>query len=1034
MNIIASFLTLQEKRNYYNYKCRFIFLFFTIILIQNVTSQTLAFPDANGFAKYATGGRGGSVIKVTNLNASGPGSLRAALEASGPRTVTFEVGGTIDLAGTNIYISNGNLTIAGQTAPGDGILIKGGQIQFETSNVICRYIRVRPGPSALPGYDGISINGDNKLVENIIIDHCSISWAGDENFNTRTIGSGIVRNITLQNSLLAECQYAFLNSEGRNYNITVYNNFFALNNDRHIRSQGSGYLGNTYFDFEMINNIVYGNAHNSNFSYGHKMSAINNNWKLSSQVTNNSTYLYKTLNEFGGVLADTDAYITGNIIPSGHVEYETELNPYITGTPYASSGITAIPAASLASTLLSHVGSSYPTRDAVDTRLVANFNNGDGIFATSGTYPTINGGSAPADTDNDGMPDFWEIDNGLDINDASDRNIVQADGYTNLEYYLNNLFFLNNEGVNANAGQDQNICEGQIATLTASGGDTYLWSTGETSQTITVSPNITTTYTVTAFVGNESDTDDVIITVNTSPTANAGNDISILEGDSTTLSASGGDTYLWSTGETTQNITVTPNTTTTYTVTAFLNGCEDTDDVVVTVNTQVVADAGEDVTICENTSTTLTASGGTNYLWSTGETTQSIVVSPNTTTTYSVTVSSGNNSDTDDVVVNVNPNPIANAGSDITISQGENTTLTASGGDSYVWSTGETTQSITVSPTSTTTYTVIAILNGCEDTDDVVVTVETEQVIADAGADVDICQGDGITLTASGGTDYLWSTGETTQSITVSPSSTTNYTVIVSNENSSDTDDVTVVVNPVPNVTVTDDTTILEGNYITLSASGADTYEWSNGAIQPNIAVSPSVTTTYFVTGYINNCYDIKDVTVSVVEQVVVDAGDDTSICLGDEITLTANASGAESYLWNTGETSQSISVSPNVDTMYTVIASNSLDSEADDIMVNVNICEEEEIIPDDEEFTFTAYIDSRVSEDILKVKLTGLKNQCALYLFDISGKLIHTDEFDGNDGQEVIRTINTSQISDGVYIIKVIDNNNVHPKSIVIR
>ena len=102
--------------------------------------------------------------------------------------------------------------------------------------------------------------------------------------------------------------------------------------------------------------------------------------------------------------------------------------------------------------------------------------------------------------------------------------------------------------------------------------------------------------------------------------------------------------------------------------------------------------------------------------------------------------------------------------------------------------------------------------------------------------------------------------------------------------------------------------------------------------------------------------------------------------------------------------------------------------------MISVNACEEEEIIPEDEEFSFIAYIDSRVSEEILNVKLTGLEDHCALYLFDISGKLIHTDEFNGNEGEEVVRTINTSQISDGVYIIKVEDTNSIHSKSIVIR
>lgn len=586
----------------------------------------------------------------------------------------------------------------------------------------------------------------------------------------------------------------------------------------------------------------------------------------------------------------------------------------------------------------------------------------------------------------------------------------------------------------ANAGTDETVCMGETITLTASGGGSYLWNTGATTQSINVSPNDTTTYSVTVTENNCSDTDDITITVSPSPIVNAGNDVTILEGESTVLTASGGDTYLWSTGETTESISVSPITSTTYSVTAYINGCEDTDDVIVTVEAQVVADAGEDVTICENSSTTLTASGGTDYLWDTGATTQSITVSPNSTTTYSVTVSNSLSSDTDEVIVNVNPNPTANAGADVTISEGESSTLTASGGSSYLWSTGETTESITVSPSSTTTYTVIAILNGCEDSDDVIVTVETDEVIADAGADVDICEGYDVTLTASGGTDYLWSTGETTQSITVSPSSTTNYTVIVSNGTLNDTDDVTVIVNPNPEVTISEDATILEGNYITLSASGANNYEWSNGATEPNIAVSPSITTTYVVTGYINNCFDVNDVTVSVVEQVLVNAGEDTTICLGNEITLTASGSGAEDFIWNTGETTQSITVSPEEDTMYTVMASNSLDSDADDVMVMVNACEEEEIIPENEEFSFQVYIDSRVSNDVLNIKLFGIKDQCDLYLFDIAGKLIHTDKFNGNDEQEVNRTINTSHISDGIYVIKVKERGNILSKNLVIR
>ena len=531
----------------------------------------------------------------------------------------------------------------------------------------------------------------------------------------------------------------------------------------------------------------------------------------------------------------------------------------------------------------------------------------------------------------------------------------------------------------------------------------------------------------------DSDTDEVIVTVNPSPTANAGNYVSILAGENTTLVANGGNSYLWNTGETTQSIIVTPANTTTYTVRVFNDNCGDTDEVIVNVYSMVSANAGNDVAICENSSTILTASGGTDYLWSTGETTQSITVSPNSTTAYTVIVSNAMDSDTDDVLVTVNPNPTASAGVNVSIFEGESTMLTASGGGTYLWSTGETTQSITVSPNSTTTYSVIVLLNDCEDTDSVIVTVNLSEVTANAGGDVSICKGDSITLTASGGTDYLWNTGETTQSILVNPNATTNYTVLVSNDISSNTDDVTVQVNPVPEVSVSGDATILEGDYITLSASGANRYEWSNGATEPNIAVSPSSTITYGVTGYINECYDVKDVTVNVVPQVVANAGEDLAICFGNETTLTATSSGGESYLWNTGETTESITVNPEEDTMYTVMVSNSLDSDADEILVAVNACQEV-IIPEEDDFLFQVYTDSRTKNDKLKIKFAGLKNVCELYLFDISGRLIHSEPFHGNDGQEVVKTINTSSMSKGMYVVKINEQGIIHSKNIVIR
>ncbi len=659
----------------------------------------------------------------------------------------------------------------------------------------------------------------------------------------------------------------------------------------------------------------------------------------------------------------------------------------------------------------------------------------------------------------------------------------------------------------ANAGEDVSVCFGDSITLTASGGSTYLWSTGETTQSITVSPGETTIYSVEVFENNCSSTDQVMVTVNELPIVDAGSNVTINVGESTTLTATGADTYLWSTGETTQSITVSPVETTTYSVTGFTNGCENTntvtvflqgstvvadagedvsicegeevvliatggvtyewstgettqsitvsptettiytvtvfdesgsnsdqDDVTVAVNALPIANAGDDVSVCFGNSITLTASGGSTYLWSTGETTESITVSPSETTIYSVEVFENNCSSTDQVMVTVNELPIVDAGPNVTINVGESTTLTATGADAYLWSTGETTQSITVSPAEATTYSVTGFTNGCEASDSVLVSVE-DLVIANAGDDVSICQGYETVLTASGGESYLWSTGATTQSITVSPSSTSTYSVIAYVGNQQDEDEVTVTVNPNPNVIIQngDEVMILQGDYITLSATGANSYQWSNGATQPNIAVNPSVTTTYSVTGFINNCEDEKQITVNVLEEVtaVVDV-EQNEICLGETVTLTA--SGGDEYLWSTGDTTESITVSPEESLEYSVTVFNALDFDETSVIVSVVDCSSIETPDEPEEFDFLVYQDPQT--DVLKVRVSGYQsvNVNNMSIFDITGKHVFSIDFEEEDESTVIKEIDTSSFSRGIYIIRLIYDDKALVKKIPIR
>jgi len=324
----------------------------------------------------------------------------------------------------------------------------------------------------------------------------------------------------------------------------------------------------------------------------------------------------------------------------------------------------------------------------------------------------------------------------------------------------------------------------------------YMWTTtdgnivGDANQkTITVDK--TGTYNVTIKdCENCEGNDSVVVTMN-KVEADAGDDQEICKGEEAMLTATGGGTYLWSTGETTASIKVNPTADTTYTVTVTSSeGCEATDEVMVILNPDITADAGDDVAICKGEEAMLTATGGGTYLWSTGETTASIEVDPTVNTTYTVTVTSDEGCKaTDEVMVTVG-NATADAGDDMEICKGEEIILTAEGEGTYLWSTGEISQSIEVSPEVDTEYSVTVTNGDCEANDTVMITVG--DATADAGIDQTICEGDEATLTAIGEGIYLWSTGEVTQSITVNPNTTTEYSVIVTNGNCEAMDEVVV--------------------------------------------------------------------------------------------------------------------------------------------------------------------------------------------------------------------------------------------------
>ena len=348
------------------------------------------------------------------------------------------------------------------------------------------------------------------------------------------------------------------------------------------------------------------------------------------------------------------------------------------------------------------------------------------------------------------------------------------------------------------------ICSGSSATLTASGATSYSWNTGSTSASISVSPTANTTYTVrgTNAAGcSQTKTTSVIVTSSPSVTVNSA---TICAGTSTILTASGANTYTWSTGAQTTTLSVNPTSTTVYTVTGRLTGCATSNvkTATVTVNATPTV-AVTSASICAGTSTVLTASGANTYSWSSGATTSTVSVSPTTNTTYTVrgTNSLGcSQTKTATISINSSPNVTINSA---TICSGSSATLTASGASTYSWNTGSTNASISVSPTSNTTYTVKGTnALGCSQTKTTSVIVTSSPVISVNSAT--ICQGNNTTLTASGVTSYTWNTGSNNASISVSPVSTTVYTVSGTSNGcpSSVSKTATVTVNQNPNVTL----------------------------------------------------------------------------------------------------------------------------------------------------------------------------------------------------------------------------------------
>jgi pectate lyase len=417
------------------------------------------FPGAEGFGTQTIAGRGGKVIEVTSLEDDGPGSLRSALNDTSPRVIVFRIGGIIEL-NQDLYINHPFVTIAGQTAPGDGITIKNGGVVITTHDVLIQHIRVRPGNQGSGDPDNndaiqiLGMAGDFEGAYNVVLDHISASWGEDETISTWfgahdiTISWSIISEALNRSRHRKETHSAGLLIGDSSYHVSVHHNLFAHNDFRNPAISGGG-------THDFVNNVIY--------NWGVLPSTISDD--------NSNTFLNFVGNHFipgpstvAGPFeilfseGNPRIYVEGNLGPNrpdqnldewslvgiGYGEDGVAPELYRSLTRYSAPAITTGSAIWALENVLLDAGATAPRRDMIDLRIVSEVMERGGSIIDSpddvGGYPNLVSGEPPPDSDHDGMPDDWELEMGFDPDDPVDGNgDIDNDGYTNLEEYLHFL-------------------------------------------------------------------------------------------------------------------------------------------------------------------------------------------------------------------------------------------------------------------------------------------------------------------------------------------------------------------------------------------------------------------------------------------------------------------------------------------------------------------------------------------------------------------------------------------------------------------
>jgi len=416
-----------------------LILFYAIIFTS--TAQLIAFPGAEGFGKFAKGARASgspTVYHVTNLNDTGAGSFRDAVSASN-RIVVFDVAGVIKITGR--IVCSSNIYIAGQTAPGEGITVYGNGFSYSgADNVICRYLRMRMGSIGDSGKDGCGIaNGSN-----MIFDHVSVSWGRDETFS---VSGAECINITIQNSVIAQgllghSAGGLIQTDG---GVTLYRNLYVDNDTRNNKIKGvNQYVNNMVYNWSSGCYLMGGDSEGT--SYANCVSNYFVNGPMNSVAAlsgANANYNIYAVDNWWD--KNRNGQLDGYLVPQN--EYSG--GPTFQSVAYDYPVLPTWPAQSLVDSLLPVVGASLPYRDLVDYYVINELKSfgKKGLIITNETENTVGAptawsmwtGSKPIDTDNDGMPDVWETANGLNPSLASDALSYAANGYLNIENYINSI-------------------------------------------------------------------------------------------------------------------------------------------------------------------------------------------------------------------------------------------------------------------------------------------------------------------------------------------------------------------------------------------------------------------------------------------------------------------------------------------------------------------------------------------------------------------------------------------------------------------